>query len=985
MIAQYVFKSFFRHKARTIIVVLALLVVTSMLVTLNNAVDSLERQIVDLIEAFEGEHDVTVTRAETSPVQYIDVDRVSGLLQSADTDVVAVYPRFLGTVELQGTTLGPSSSEQGRSVTVEAGSSDAGGGVEVQVGGDEAGDGGQPGNAALLARTPDDALGQVEILEGEYKLDEDHVVILRVTADTYGLAVGDEVDLSYILPLSRLKGQEMPAQISASRVTRRFTISGIGLASGLGGARQNGILADFGTVQDWLGVPGQAERLVVVLDETVYGSLSTQNSVFRVRRIAERMRNALGGEAEDYALSIGKAQTLDFSDVAFAVMRSLSAVYGVMVMGVVGLLVYSIMNTNVEERRRDLAFLRILGAKRRHLFGLVLIEVALIGLIGVGLGSLGGHAFSIAVVGPVVTALISMMGDGGSELGVQFQMTITVSAMIRAASIAAVVLAVSALAPARKAASTKVRHAINPGAADNIQIEDLARLRTRRFDVRILVAGFVLTIMWGLVFIGSNFLFVQGNESIIGIFLFGGMVLLVVGVSLLFYALTLPFERILILLSGALLPKLTFFAGPNLMRAKRRNTMIALMIVFSATLPTFLGTMSALEQRNYEVQARFDNGAPIIAEISTWRWYVFGEQDEENLKPEVLDEVRAVDGVAEVVGLTSEYRADVTNLVELRTAAVLVRGITDSLDGIVYRDLTEFAAGGFDVFDQILAEPDTIILGAGYAEYMDVGVGDVVLVQGEGTDHIVEMRVVGLIERMAGFDGFSRNESDIRWGSADGLVSMDTYLRLTNDPNIKDICVSGVCSDAERDEPVIATIMATTHEGADEAEVVASLRKLLADRANVWVQSTAEDIRTTEQEMRTGRIVMLAMAVLSFVTSIFGVFAVVYVAVYVRRLEIGMLKAIGMRRRELVGTFALESVLMTVSASLAGVTAGTVLGYVFYISNNLMRNTPTQLTFDWMTIIVILVMVVLASVVSATWAARGVVRSKVTEILREAL
>jgi putative ABC transport system permease protein len=179
--------------------------------------------------------------------------------------------------------------------------------------------------------------------------------------------------------------------------------------------------------------------------------------------------------------------------------------------------------------------------------------------------------------------------------------------------------------------------------------------------------------------------------------------------------------------------------------------------------------------------------------------------------------------------------------------------------------------------------------------------------------------------------------------------------------------------------------MATTEEGADETEVVAHLRKVLAERADVWVQSTAEDIRTTEQSMRSGRAIMLAMAVLSFITSILGVFAVVYVAVYVRRLEIGMLKAIGMRRRELVGTFALESVMMTVSASLAGVTAGTVLGYVFYVSDNLMRNTPTQLSFDWVTTIAILVMVVLASVASASLAARGVVRSKVTNILREAL
>ena len=136
--------------------------------------------------------------------------------------------------------------------------------------------------------------------------------------------------------------------------------------------------------------------------------------------------------------------------------------------------------------------------------------------------------------------------------------------------------------------------------------------------------------------------------------------------------------------------------------------------------------------------------------------------------------------------------------------------------------------------------------------------------------------------------------------------------------------------------------------------------------------------------MRTVRVLMLIMTALSFITSIFGVFAVVYVAVYVRRLEIGMLKAIGMRRRDLVGAFAVESVMMTVSASLAGVTAGTVLGYVFYVSNNMMRNTPTQLTFDWLTAVAILVMVVLASLISASLAARGVVRSKVTKILREA-
>ncbi len=945
MMAQYVLKNFGRHKARTVIMVLALLVVTAMLVTLNNGVESLQQQIVELVEREVGEHDMAITRAETSPVQYIDVERITALAYQADPAVRAVYPRFMATVELQGPK--------------------------------------QKGNASLIARTPQDNLGQVKVLEGEYNLEGDRVVLLRVTADTFGLHVGDQVDLSYILPVSRLKGRDWPKNDSVSRVTRRFTVSGIALTTGLGGGGQNGVLVSVATVQDWLEVPGRAERLVIKLDEAVYSSINTQASLFRVRRIAEKIYAALGTEVETFEFTLAKPEALDFSDVAFAVMRAVSAIYGFLVMGVVGLLVYSIINTNVEERRRDMAFLRILGARQYHLFELVMIEVAFIGLVGVGLGIVAGQIVSVTLVEPVAGYLITRAGGEGMELGLEFHMSITTAAMLRAAVIAAIVLMLSALAPARKAARTKVRHAINPGAADNLQIEDLAQLRSRKFDVRIIIAGIVLTVMWLLIFIGTNFLFVQGNEAVISIFMFTGLALLVIGVSLLFYALTIPFERILIFVSGLVLPRLAFFAGPNLLRAKQRNTMISLMVVFSATMPTFLGTMAALEQKNYDIEARFRNGAPVIASVSRWGWYFF-RGETHNLKPDMVNEFRAAPGIERAVGLTAEYGTGLVNRVKLRYTTVQVRGLTGTLDGLVYPDLTEYAAGGPEIFERILSEPDTLILGAGYAEYMDVQVGDTVRVYGAGKDHLVPMRVVGLIERLPGFEGFSRNENYVRQGRAPALVSLDTYLRLIHDPNQGEVCGGGICSPAEREQPVITQILATLTPGADESQVIAGLRKRLADHPDLWIQSTAEEVRTTEQSMRTMRVLMLMMTVLSFITSILGVFAVVYVAVYVRRLEIGMLKAIGMHRRDLVGTFALEAVMMTVSASLAGVTAGTVLGYIFYVSNNTMRNTPTQLTFDWPTTLAILAMVILASVISASLAARTTVRRKVTEILREA-
>jgi putative ABC transport system permease protein len=131
-------------------------------------------------------------------------------------------------------------------------------------------------------------------------------------------------------------------------------------------------------------------------------------------------------------------------------------------------------------------------------------------------------------------------------------------------------------------------------------------------------------------------------------------------------------------------------------------------------------------------------------------------------------------------------------------------------------------------------------------------------------------------------------------------------------------------------------------------------------------------------------VVLLILTVLSLVTSVLGVFSVVYVTVQTRRMEIGMLKAIGITSSQLVGAFAIESLTMTISATLAGATAGTGLGYLFYFSNNVMQNVPTIPAFDWVTAGFVLVMVIVASLISAGIASRSIVRQRVTAIIRGA-
>ncbi len=81
-----------------------------------------------------------------------------------------------------------------------------------------------------------------------------------------------------------------------------------------------------------------------------------------------------------------------------------------MALGVVGLLVHTLVMTNVQEQRRDMAVLRILGGQRNFLFSLVISEVLVIGAIGVGLGVVLGQLITRIIAVPLIQKQMTQQG-----------------------------------------------------------------------------------------------------------------------------------------------------------------------------------------------------------------------------------------------------------------------------------------------------------------------------------------------------------------------------------------------------------------------------------------------------------------------------------------------------------------------------------------------------------------------------------------------
>jgi len=94
------------------------------------------------------------------------------------------------------------------------------------------------------------------------------------------------------------------------------------------------------------------------------------------------------------------------------------------------------------------------------------------------------------------------------------------------------------------------------------------------------------------------------------------------------------------------------------------------------------------------------------------------------------------------------------------------------------------------------------------------------------------------------------------------------------------------------------------------------------------------------------------------------------------------MKAMGMKRRQLTGMLILESIAMTLGAALAGITAGATMGYIAFYGERALSQRPAMFAVDTTVVPFIVILVVLASMLGATFSARRIVKKRAVEILR---
>lgn len=312
--------------------------------------------------------------------------------------------------------------------------------------------------------------------------------------------------------------------------------------------------------------------------------------------------------------------------------------------------------------------------------------------------------------------------------------------------------------------------------------------------------------------------------------------------------------------------------------------------------------------------------------------YVVTDESFQGLPPaiaEALAELPELAAVSPVRGIAAQVESDTKSF-----GAIDPTGFSELADiGLRAGSYAELADGGIFVH----RDP---------ASDLDLAVGDDLVVTFQ--NGVVEtLRVAGIYDD-ASLVG--------NW-----LISIDTLEQVSTVP--------------PRDFFVVAKLA----DGVDPAEGRAAMAAALEPFPQAELRSNAEFRAEQEGQINQLLAVITALLGMAIVIAVVGIAITLALSVLERTREIGLMRAVGMSRRQLRRMVRWESVIVSVFGAVVGIVVGLLFGVALSLA--VPDTVIDGITFPTSIVVIVLVGAVLAGVLAAWWPARRAARMNVLEAI----
>ncbi len=725
------------------------------------------------------------------------------------------------------------------------------------------------------------------------------------------------------------------------------------------------IVVNLADARELLGEPERVHFLAGALrnPRSYYDARDLHRSVLRLKDAGNALAADLGMK---FDVRLPKAAAIaafqDFTSPA----RAVFGVFALLALTITGLLIYSLISVSVEERIREYAILRTLGAKAGDIFRLVLGESFLLCLLGVVPGVFAGALFAKMLVTIVSLAM------GAKAAAVQLQIN-AATLWLSLAGGAGLSIG-SALVPALHATRWRIVDALDPLRRGQLP---LAARPDGRVNRPLVVTGFVLSALAGVVFFVLPTALLSGNPSLIGTVVLCLLVSILLGLTLATVG-VLPFvQRGLLWFGGWSFGPAAELVGRNLERHRRRHTTTALLFTLSVSLVIFIASLVALCSRTALALVEHTHGAHLR---------IPSEHEDASLKAD-LSRLERVQAVSEVVFLRNRselgiaYDVVISDLVGMKNLWVVPFGVDTNLPGVLYTDQILWEAGPPQAIAKLAEHAvstgesgsgtrpfPSVILSLAVARYLETSVGDEVQLSfrlGSARSD-ARFRVAAICSSMPGLENF-RGRVAHAVGSG-LLMSLQNFKQMTRS--------------APADAFQGLYFVKVNGDARVQKSVAGRIREAFDVRYRFAVQCTAEQKEQARILYWATQVFFGLLLAVAVVIAVFALIASMASTVLERRREIGVLKALGLRRKALFQLFLGEAVVLTLASGIAGGAIGFTLAWLFVLQASALMELATAFTMPYLTFLATLAISILAGALAAHLPTRRLLRKSAAEILR---
>jgi putative ABC transport system permease protein len=175
---------------------------------------------------------------------------------------------------------------------------------------------------------------------------------------------------------------------------------------------------------------------------------------------------------------------------------------------------------------------------------------------------------------------------------------------------------------------------------------------------------------------------------------------------------------------------------------------------------------------------------------------------------------------------------------------------------------------------------------------------------------------------------------------------------------------------AHFNNPLPIAVLISTQKGAHN--VGAALNSALAAYPNLSIQTRAQFEKSEQASVNELLGLVYALLALAVLIALIGIVNTLMLSVFERSHEIGLLRAVGMKRRQVRAMVRSESVIIALFGAVIGVVIGTGLGVALVAS--LRQQGITDIVVPFSNLVVFLVLAALLGLGAAGWPARRAAR-----------